>query len=271
MTECQLDELWSFVRTKDHHLAAARQWCETMAMPWVWVAFAPAWRLVVAFVVGQRTHAQANLLLDRVQVTDQRVPFFTSDQWPGYPTALLHAYGEWCQPERQGKRGRYPAPRCLPPPSLLYAQVVKRREKGQVVEVTRRGSGEARTSFRRDWRHPPPVRRSTRALWSGITWPGASTTDGWPARRPRFPRNCRGWKSSCGCHWLTTISACLTSACVRNCPHRNRPEATDPPRKWRPVTPPAMAVGMTDHVWTTAEFCWAFGCCRLHICCAAAQ
>lgn len=103
------------------------------------VAFAPEWRLVVAFVVGPRTQVQANLLLDRVvYVTDGRIPSFTSDQWSGYPTALLHAYGEWYQPERQGKRGRYPAPRCRPPPNLLYAQAVKRREKGRVVEVTRK-------------------------------------------------------------------------------------------------------------------------------------
>lgn len=73
------------------------------------VAFAPEWRLVVAFVVGPRTQVQANLLLDRVvYVTDGRIPSFTSDQWSGYPTALL------------------------------YAQAVKRREKGRVVEVTRK-------------------------------------------------------------------------------------------------------------------------------------
>jgi len=139
VTECQLDELWSFVHTKDQNLTVARQWCETYGDAWVWVAFAPAWRLVVAFVVGKRTQAHANLLLDRVvYVTDERIPFFTSDEWPGYPTALLHAYGEWYQPERQGKRGRYPALRCRPPPNLWYAQVVKRRKKGRVVDVTRK-------------------------------------------------------------------------------------------------------------------------------------
>jgi hypothetical protein len=29
VTECQLDELWSFVHTKEQHLAAAKLWCET--------------------------------------------------------------------------------------------------------------------------------------------------------------------------------------------------------------------------------------------------
>jgi hypothetical protein len=75
VTECQLDELWSFVHTKDQNLPTARHWCETYGDAWVWVAFVPKWRLVVGFVVGQRTPAQANLLLERVvYVTDDHVP-----------------------------------------------------------------------------------------------------------------------------------------------------------------------------------------------------
>ena len=158
VTEGQLDEWWSFIHTKGQNLPTARQWGETYGDAWVWVAFAPEWRLVVGLVVGQRTQAQANLLLERVvYVTDDHVPFLTSDPWPGYPTALLHAYGEWYPPERQGKRGRYPAPRCRPPPNLLYAQVVERREKGRGVEVTRQrvwGSADALAGAISRIRHP---------------------------------------------------------------------------------------------------------------------
>jgi len=79
--ECQLDELWSFVHTKQHQLPFARLYDDTYGDAWVWVAFAPVWRLVVAFVIGKRTQQSANLLLDRVlHVTDAHVPFFTSDQ-----------------------------------------------------------------------------------------------------------------------------------------------------------------------------------------------
>ena len=81
VTECQLDELWSFVHTKEHHLSTAKLVCETYGDAWIWLAFAPVWRLVLAFVGGLRTQASANLLLERVaQVTDERLPFFTSDQ-----------------------------------------------------------------------------------------------------------------------------------------------------------------------------------------------
>jgi IS1 family transposase len=120
VTECQLDELWSFVHTKESHLAMAKRVCETYGDAWIWMAFAPVWRLVLAFVVGKRTQESANLLLHRVaHVTAQRLPLFTSDQLPEYRTALLHVYGQWVQPARNGKRGRFPEPRRVPPPDLL--------------------------------------------------------------------------------------------------------------------------------------------------------
>ena len=94
VTECQLDELWSFVHTKEQNLLNATLWSETYGDAWVWLAFAPCWRLVLAFVVGKRSQAEANLLLERVvHVTDDHIPFFTSDQLPAYETALLRAYG----------------------------------------------------------------------------------------------------------------------------------------------------------------------------------
>jgi hypothetical protein len=81
VSECQLDELWSFVHTKEQNLLSAKLWHETYGDAWVWVAFAPAWRLVLAFVVGKRTQTEATLLLERVKhVTDETLPFFTSDQ-----------------------------------------------------------------------------------------------------------------------------------------------------------------------------------------------
>jgi IS1 family transposase len=137
--ECQLDELWSFVHTKEEHLPGAKIYGETYGDAWVWIAFAPVWRLVLAFVIGKRDQAGADLLLSRVaHVTDEHIPLFTSDQLPEYRQALLNTYGEWYQPPRQGTRGAYPKPRRRPRSDLLYAQVVKRRECGRVVEVSTR-------------------------------------------------------------------------------------------------------------------------------------
>ena len=46
VSECQLDELWSFVHTKEAHLPGATIYCDTSGDAWVWIAFAPVWRLV---------------------------------------------------------------------------------------------------------------------------------------------------------------------------------------------------------------------------------
>src|SRR5262249_10157590 len=64
--ECQLDELWSFGHTKEAHLPGAKVYCATYGDAWVWVAFAPVWRLVLAFVMGKRDQASADVLLARV-------------------------------------------------------------------------------------------------------------------------------------------------------------------------------------------------------------
>jgi IS1 family transposase len=105
LEECQLDELWSFVHSKEANLAAAKRICQSYGDAWVWIAFAPLWRMVVAFVVGKRTQENANLLLQPVvSVSDGGIPFFTSDQLSAYESALLHTYGQWVQPERNGNR-----------------------------------------------------------------------------------------------------------------------------------------------------------------------
>lgn len=253
VTECQLDELWSFVHTKEQHLARAITWSETYGDAWVWIAFAPCWRLVLAFVVGKRTQTEANLLLERVaHVTDSHIPWFTSDQLPAYATALLHTYGLWYQPERRGTRGRYPAKRRIPHPELLYAQVVKRRERGRVVEVTRK-----------------VVFGSTDELAARVAASSTSTTINtsfverdnlsWRTHNRRLTRKALGFAKEIG--WLE-MQLWLSLAYYHLClPHLSLREelATPEPtrgngsaRRWREVTP-AMAAGITDHVWTTEE------------------
>ena len=139
LTECQLDELWTFIYKKEAHLTALEQLQEIYGDAWVWIAFSPVCKLVPAWVVGKRTLANARKLVFRLKsATDGHIPFFTSDELPHYADALLEAYGIWETPSRQGNRGRYPLPRKAPPPDLGYAVVVKERENGRVVQVTTR-------------------------------------------------------------------------------------------------------------------------------------
>ena len=251
--ECQLDELWSFVHTKEAHLPCAKIYCESFGDAWVWLAFDPISRLVVAFVIGKRTQENANLLLDRVKdVTDAHIPFFTSDQLPEYDDALLHTYGVWVQPERNGTRGRHPQPRLVPVDDLLYAQVVKIRENGRMKEVKTKiifgkpeviaeklanspVSNTINTSFVE--RDNLTQRQSNRRL--------TRKTNGFSKKISWFEKQL--WLSTAYYHFVL--------------PHyglRQQLDAQEPtkgsgtPKKWKPVTP-AMAAGITDHVWTTSE------------------
>lgn len=249
--ECQLDELWSFVHTKEHNLPLAKLYDETYGDAWVWVAFAPCWRLVLAFVIGKRTQESADLLLERVvHVTDDHIPFFTSDQLPEYRHALLHVYGIWHQPQRNGERVCHPKPVLVAPPELLYAQVVKTREHGRVVEVDSKvvfGDSAAvaamltslstsetiNTSFieRNNLTQRQSNRRLTRrtiGFSKGLSW---------------FERQL----------WLSLAYYHLVL------PHHSlRQQLPEPTRgagslrRWRQATP-AMAAQLTDHVWTITE------------------
>jgi hypothetical protein len=180
--------------------------------------------LVVAFVVGKRTQAEANLLLERVaHVTTDLIPFLTSDQLAEYRTALPHMYGEWYQPPRRGTRGSHPHPRRVSHQELRYAQVVKPHERGGVVAVdhhvvfgdaqhiaallaTLPTSVTINTSF---------VERKNLAL--------VNTIVDWRARPMRSAKSSHGWKNSYGCRWRTRIWFCRMRAWGRNCRWSNRP------------------------------------------------
>ncbi|CDH46896.1 hypothetical protein BN874_640014 [Candidatus Contendobacter odensis Run_B_J11] len=76
-------------RTKQENLPGAKDYVETDGDAWVWLAFAPVWRLVLGFVIGKPDQTSADRLLKQVAwVTDDTVPFFTSDPWPAYTQAL---------------------------------------------------------------------------------------------------------------------------------------------------------------------------------------
>jgi IS1 family transposase len=253
-TECQLDELWSFVHTKQENLPGAQHYLDSYGETWVWLAFAPVWRLVLGFVVGNRDQTSANRLLGQVaQVTDAHIlPLFTSDQWPAYPQALLTTYGEWYRPPRRGTRGARPKPRLRPRADLLYAQVIKQRRRGRVIAVQTRVvfgdpaivtarlaqspvSRTINTSFveRDNLTQRQQNRRLTRrtnGFSKDITWLEKQV-----------------WLSLAYYHLILPHARLRTPL-----PTPEPTLGTGSPRRWRPLTP-AMAAGITDHLWTVRE------------------
>jgi IS1 family transposase len=253
VTECQLDELWSFVHAKERNLPYAKVYKETYGDAWVWVAFAPVWRLVLAFVVGKRTQESADLLLDRVAyVTDDYLPLFTSDQLPEYRAALLHTYGIWYQPQRKGSRGRYPKPRRMPPPGLLYAQVVKVREKGRVIDVRSQVVFGDSDAVEARLAHSPVSNMINTSFVERDNLTQRQINRRLTRRTNAFSKELTWFEKQL---WLSTAYYHLVL------PHHSlRQELSTPeptrgagsPRRWRPRTP-AMAAGITDHIWTTTE------------------
>jgi IS1 family transposase len=105
----------------------------------VWVGFDSRHKVVIHFVVGRHVQANANRLVKGVcDRSDGHLSLFTSDELEHNDNALLEAYGLRQEVPRTGKRGRLRKPQLIAPRNLLYAQVVKRRQRGRVVEITTR-------------------------------------------------------------------------------------------------------------------------------------
>ena len=171
----------------------------------------------------------------------REVPLWLTDGWKAYSAALLQVWGVVYRRRRRGKVGRKPTPRLVAPQDLFYAQVVKvRNQAGQVVEVRRRVvfGGPRRfvqqvrlralgttiqTAFMERWYGPlrglvAPLRRCTRCL-------------SWSHARHR------------GRLWL------MVSLSNFVMPHKSLRQGHTP-------RTPAMAIGLTDHVWSYREYSW---------------
>jgi IS1 family transposase len=254
ITECQLDELWTFVRKKENHLDPVEQVLGIYGDAWTWIAFVPACKLVVAWVVGKRTLAEAKRLIKRLKTSlDGHIPFFTSDELPHYADALLDQYGEVYQPPKRPGRGRPPLPYKVPPRDLLYAVVVKRREQGRVVEVSTEvvyGSPE----------------RIDEVLLSSPTSKAISTygveRNNLTIRQHsrRMGRKVNAFSKDR--EYLKYQLALAFAYYHFVVPHRGlrqrleQPQPTNgpkgSPKKWIERTP-AMSAGFTDHIWTMDE------------------
>jgi IS1 family transposase len=106
---------------------------------WDHTAVDPESRLLLALVPGKRDGQTCQRLIRQVRDrTGGRTDvLLTSDEHAPYETAIRAVYGvETPRPRRPGP-GRPPNPVKVVPAGLCDATVRKRREKGHVVEVTR--------------------------------------------------------------------------------------------------------------------------------------
>jgi IS1 family transposase len=141
VTQVQLDEMWNFIRRKQaQHAGPDGESSEgsTDGRQWVWISFAPEYRLILAALVGPRTFASALQLIQLTAAVVLGVPCFFSDGFSCYLAALIEVYHTLKTFPRTGKPGRPKQPRKEPHPDLVYGQVVKKQHTGRLQALVYR-------------------------------------------------------------------------------------------------------------------------------------
>jgi hypothetical protein len=241
--EVQFDEKWSFVAKKEKHCDRADPADDLCGDCWGHVALDAESRLVLGVVPGRQSAGHTLLLGEDVAARTGGVPpgLFTSDENPAYAAALLEVYGE----EVPAGRGK------VPPEGLTYATVHKVREDNRVVRVEARvvyGGAAAVQAALGDSSVSDSVNTAYAERQHG-------TDRNRNARKVRktycFSKD---WEVHEALTYFTTYSYnfCWPVRTLREKVGRKR---------YRQRTP-AMAAGLTDHVWPLREWLTYPGCDR---------
>jgi IS1 family transposase len=254
LEQLQLDELYAVLRDLKAGAISDDEAIQRLerSPSWVWTAMDPTSKLLVVVDVGSRTLAMAQRVVHQVTqvLAPDCVPLCFTDGLKDYTTALLTHFGHWMHPARRQDKGPMPKPRWMPLPQLCYAQVVKSYRRRRIVGVTHR------------------VVFGTRlAIEQVLAACGWTINTAFVERLNLDIRQCVaaiGRRVNTLCQGEAGLRDQLALFQVYHnfvLPHaslRQRlpdPEVTnghDSARLWRPCTP-AMAAGVTDHVWTLAE------------------
>jgi IS1 family transposase len=209
------------------------------------VAFDPEHRLVVSVVPGARTLENTEAVVEEFKrrTAGRLMDLMTSDEYSAYEGAILKAYGETITPPRTGRPGRPRSPYTAPAVGLNYATVVKVREKGRVVGVSSRVVFGTEAAVRRALAASPV----SRAINTAFVERHNGTDRHRNARKARKTyRFSKHWRFHEAVTYLTMYSYNFCWP-VRTLRFR------DDQGRWR-ARSPAMAAGLTDHVWSMSEW-----------------
>ncbi|MFN2638271.1 MAG: hypothetical protein ABR585_14745 [Gemmatimonadaceae bacterium] len=167
----------------------------------------------------------------------------TTDEYPAYETAILEAYGRTVVPERTGRPGRPKAPYKVAPKDLCYATVRKTRQKGRVEEIVVGavfGTLKAvKAALKRS--------RVSRAINTAFIERHNGTDRNFNARKAR--------KTYCfSKDWQVHEAVTYFGMYSYNfCWEVRTLRESDGKGRWRARTP-AMAAGLSNHVWSLMEW-----------------
>ena len=252
--QVQLDELYallSAVKAGEVSEAEAIERLERSPQ-WVWGAMDPESKLLLAIDVGDRTLAMAQRVVHHVAqvLAPDCAPLFLTDGLREYLTALLTHYGHGVQPPRRQAQGPAPKPRWLPLPHLLYAQVVETVRRRRLVAVTHRVVFETLDAV-----HPVLAPCGWQSNTAFVERINLTIRQHVAAVGRRVSTLCKGED---GLQQQLSVFHCYYNFCLphtslrRPLPQPERTNGSGSATQWQPQTP-AMAAGLTDHVWSVRE------------------
>ena len=254
VTQVQLDELFALLSTVKTDEVSAAEAVERLSRSphWVWAAIDPVTKLLLTIDVGDRTLAMAQRVVHQVMqvLAPGCVPLFLTDGFKEYATALLTHYGQWVQPERRQATGPAPKPRWMPLPGLRYAQVIKTVRRRRLVRVRHRvvfGTLEAvqQVLAACGWQiNTAFIERLNLSIRQHVAAVGRRVTT--------LCKGEDGLRQQLALYHVY-YNFCLPHASLRQpLPQPVPTNGTGSAKRWQAQTP-AMAAGLTDHVWTLRE------------------
>jgi IS1 family transposase len=254
VTQVQLDELFALLSAVKAGEVSDTEAIQRLSRSphWVWGALDPVTKLLLTIDVGDRTLAMAQRVVHQVVqvLAPGCVPLFLTDGFKEYTTALLTHFGQWVQPSRRQATGPAPKPRWMPLPELLYAQVIKTVRRRRLVHVSHRvvfGTLEAvqQVLAACGWQiNTAFIERLNLSMRQHVAAIGRRVTT--------LCKHEDGVRQQLALYHVY-YNFCLPHASL--CLPLPQPEPTNgsgSAKQWRPCTP-AMAAGLTDHVWTLRE------------------
>ena len=177
-------------------------------------------------------------------------PLFLTDGFKESATALLTHSGQWVQPARRQAAGPAPKPRWMPRPGLLYAQVIKTGRRRRLVRVSHRVVFGTLAAVEQvlaacGWQiNTAFIARLNRSMRPHVAALGRRVTT--------LCKHEDGLRQQVTLYHVS-YNFCLPHASLRvPWPQPLPTNGTGSAKQWRPSTP-AMAAGLTDHVWTLRE------------------
>ena len=243
-SEVQFDEKWSFVGKKQKNCNPLNPAVDHKGDWWDHVAYDPEHRLILAVVPGARSIENAEAIVAEVKDrTGQKPPrLITSDEYPAYESAIEVVFGTPTPPACGPGRQPILRERQLPE-KLSYATVHKEREQDGVVAVERRLVAGTEPQLEAAL----AASSVSRTVNISFVERQHGTDRGRNARKTRRTyRFSKDWRVHEAMTYFTLYryNFCWVVRTLRQ---------QDDQGRWQQRTP-AMAAGLSDHVWTTREW-----------------